>query len=100
VQARQNCSAAPVRRNIYANHHAVCLSCHLIITPSTVRVVLRVACRLGGPAEPFDSDRFYRDTFAPFCNAGGIALIAAGNGYEVNGVHQGRDVANPYGEGQ
>jgi hypothetical protein len=54
-------------------------------------------CRLGGPGEPGDSDRFWRDTFAPFCNAGGVALIAAGNGYEVNGVDRGRDVANPYG---
>jgi hypothetical protein len=46
-----------------------------------------------------DSDKFYRDTFAPFCSAGGIALIAAGNGYEIRGVDQGRDVANPYGKG-
>jgi hypothetical protein len=65
---------------------------------TSMRGVASWACRLGGPAEPSDSDRFCRDTFAPFCNAGGIALIAAGNVYETRGTDQGRDVANPYGE--
>ncbi|WIA38422.1 hypothetical protein OEZ86_001748 [Tetradesmus obliquus] len=65
-----------------------------------VRAHYAINLSLGGPGDIGDGDQYWRDTFAPFCNAGGVALIAAGNGYEVNGVDRGRDVANPYEDGQ
>ncbi|WIA44059.1 hypothetical protein OEZ86_010422 [Tetradesmus obliquus] len=48
---------------------------------------------LGGVGSISD-DQFYQDAFKDFCNAGGIALIAAGNGETVNGQDRAVDVAN------
>ena len=48
---------------------------------------------LGGVGSTSD-DQFYQDAFRDFCNAGGIALIAAGNGETVNGQDRAVDVAN------
>uniref|UniRef100_A0A383V483 Peptidase S8/S53 domain-containing protein n=1 Tax=Tetradesmus obliquus TaxID=3088 RepID=A0A383V483_TETOB len=48
---------------------------------------------LGGVGSISD-DEFYQDAFKDFCNAGGIALIAAGNGETVNGQDRAVDVAN------
>ncbi|WIA23563.1 hypothetical protein OEZ85_000288 [Tetradesmus obliquus] len=48
---------------------------------------------LGGVGSISD-DQFYQDAFKDFCSAGGIALIAAGNGETVNGQDRAVDVAN------
>jgi hypothetical protein len=47
-----------------------------------------------GAVDSIADDQFYQDAFRQFCNADGIALIAAGNGETVNGQDRAVDVAN------